>query len=69
VLDKTLEYLMHCYFHHQEKCEEVVVQNEDLLASKRCQCNPDDQNLMKEVENAHRKIEVSCLHTYSVQYY
>jgi hypothetical protein len=50
---------MHCYFLHQEKCEEIMTQNEDLLPAKRCQCNLDVQNLMREVENAHRKIEVS----------
>jgi hypothetical protein len=63
VLDKTSKHLMHCYFLHQENHEEIMAQCEDLPAGKRCQCNVDVQELTEELENAHRKLKVSCLHT------
>ena len=63
MLNKTFEYLMHCYFLHQEKREEIMAQHEDLLTAKSCQYNQDVQKLTIDMENAHRKIEVICLHT------
>jgi hypothetical protein len=61
-----LDYIMYCYFLHQEthaKFEEQCKCYEAQLEKEGHQHNREMHNLSIEEENVWREIEVSCLHT------